>query len=263
MKRIVGPAVILMILAVPMIGAGTLVAAGKAGATGPEAVQTKVGTSKVVTVKGVKCTWDSTTHDTTASGTVIPKSPGTAIGNMSATLNESQKRTATAVTMIGSLQLSGAFSLSGSVASKPTTCRLVPAFAAPTATRMASYFASKGLPVTGIITYNATTDPNHLLGRPTGYLSKAAWADTRIAPMPGVSAGDVSLGGSAEVFATSTLATKRAQYLTAIESAAPILGSEYDYLLGPVLVRISGQLTPQQAAGYQAMMPGAQLYKPS
>src|SRR5689334_22932043 len=34
-----------------------------------------------------------------------------------------------------------------------------------------------GLPITNLIVYNATTDPNHLLGRQNEYTSKDAWVD--------------------------------------------------------------------------------------
>ena len=32
-----------------------------------------------------------------------------------------------------------------------------------------------GLPIASVTVYNATTDPNHLLGRQGGYTSKVAW----------------------------------------------------------------------------------------
>jgi hypothetical protein len=38
-----------------------------------------------------------------------------------------------------------------------------------------------------------------------------------------------------------------------------ILGTEYDYLAGPVLLRLSSQLTPAQAAAYGHVI-GATLY---
>jgi hypothetical protein len=38
-----------------------------------------------------------------------------------------------------------------------------------------------------------------------------------------------------------------------------ILGTEYDYLAGPVLVRVAGVLTPAQAAQYGAAI-GGKLY---
>ena len=43
----------------------------------------------------------------------------------------------------------------------------------------------------------------------------------------------------------------RAAYIESIEKALPMLGTEYDYLNGPVLLRVSQDLTPTQAKGYQ------------
>lgn len=33
---------------------------------------------------------------------------------------------------------------------------------------------------------------------------------------------------------------------------APVLGSEYDYVVGSLLIRVSGVLTPTQAGAYKA-----------
>jgi hypothetical protein len=121
-----------------------------------------------------------------------------------------------------------------------------------TAASVYKKFAKAGLPVSGLIVYTAATDPNHLLGRPTGYTSKCAWGDSRV-PAPDATAastGDTGNGGSVEVFRTAAEAKARAKYIFTIDSAAPILGSEYDYLAGGVLVRVSQYLTPTQAASY-------------
>jgi hypothetical protein len=56
----------------------------------------------------------------------------------------------------------------------------------------------------------AADDPNHLLGRPHGYTSKTAFADSRVP------------------------------------------ADEVEYLAGPVLVRVSRLLTPDQAKEYEA-----------
>ena len=115
-------------------------------------------------------------------------------------------------------------------------------------------FVTAGLPVSGLIVYTAATDPNNLLGRPNGYTSKCAWVDSRVPTTDtnGLTPGDVSLGGSVEVFPTPAGATARAAYLVSLYKAAPILGTEYDYLAGPVLIRVSQDLTPAQAATYDA-----------
>jgi hypothetical protein len=134
---------------------------------------------------------------------------------------------------------------------------------APSAARVFAAFRSARLPVSRLIVYTAASDPNHLLGRPNGYVSKVAWVDRRVkhAATVGDSTGDLALGGTVEVFATSSDAAARARYVQTIEKAAPILGSEYDYVKGAVLARISGLLTPAQAASYGRVLRVAAPYR--
>lgn len=122
----------------------------------------------------------------------------------------------------------------------------------PTAATVYRDFVKAGLPASGLIVYTATTDPNSLLGRPNGYTSKCAWLDSRVpaSDATAASSGDIGNGGGVEVFPTAAEATARAAYLFSIYKGAPILGSEYDYLTGPVLIRVSYYLTPAQAASY-------------
>jgi hypothetical protein len=138
--------------------------------------------------------------------------------------------------------------------------------AAPALTASSVYSAlqAAGLPVSRLIVYTAATDPNHLLGRPGGYLSKCAWSDSRVpaADTAGLSPGDIGFGGGVEVFSTAAEATARAEYIATAEAAVPLVGSEYDYLAGPVLVRVSQYLTPDQAATYGSAI-RATLYQPS
>ncbi len=67
----------------------------------------------------------------------------------------------------------------------------------------------------------------------------------------GDSKGDVDYGGSVEVFATANEAKARAVYIESVLKADPMLGTEYDYLNGPVLLRVSQYLIPSQAEEYQ------------
>jgi hypothetical protein len=97
--------------------------------------------------------------------------------------------------------------------------------------------------------FTEATDPNHKLGRPGGYSSKATWTDTRIPPDVAED-GQVERGGTVEVFGSAANAKARSDYVQAGLKAAGFLGSEYHYLRGGVLVRVSGQLTPDQAAEY-------------
>jgi hypothetical protein len=105
--------------------------------------------------------------------------------------------------------------------------------------------------------YTADNDPNHLLGRPNGYISKATFTDSRVASSPLITPGSVDAGGSVEVFADADSAQRRQQYIQGLQKASPLLGTEYEYLSGATLVRVSGKLTPTQAAGYQAALSGS------
>ena len=140
---------------------------------------------------------------------------------------------------------------SPSVSAKPS-----PVGAATNASAVIARLKAAKLPIGEATVYGAASDPNHLLGRPGGYTSKAAFTDTRINPNDArdTTPGSVDLGGSVEVFATSGDATAREQYIQAAEKAAPIVGTEYDYVSGPVLLRVSQVLTPQQAAQYKAAL---------
>jgi len=115
--------------------------------------------------------------------------------------------------------------------------------------------AGQGLPVTLTVTYTAETDPNKQLGRPNGYTSKAAFTDSRInaADVAGKKEGDVGLGGSVEVFDDADQAQQRADYIQEIGKKLPVLG-EYDYVAGPVLLRVSKELTPDQAEAFEAAL---------
>ncbi|MBV9026594.1 MAG: hypothetical protein JO362_22990 [Streptomycetaceae bacterium] len=104
--------------------------------------------------------------------------------------------------------------------------------------------------MTGTVT--AANDPNSLLGRPHEYTSKITFSDSRIPASDTQFAGlgDVDLGGAIEAFANAQDATTREQYLQAI-TAKMSMFSEYDYVHGTVLIRVSHYLTPDQAKEYE------------
>jgi len=109
---------------------------------------------------------------------------------------------------------------------------------------------------TGTLTtvYTAETDPNKLLGRPGGYMSKTAFSDSRIKPaLFGTTQDSVNGGGSVELFADEDAATARRNYVQELGKRLPIL-TEYDYQSGPVLLRVSRNLTPEQAAEYESAL---------
>ncbi|MFE9804727.1 hypothetical protein ACFYP6_39000 [Streptomyces goshikiensis] len=99
----------------------------------------------------------------------------------------------------------------------------------------------------------AESDPNHLLGRPGQYTSKITFSDSRIkaADTDGLEPGDVALGGAIEAFATPADAQARATYIQTVTKGMPAL-TEYDYVHGSIVVRLSRYLTPGQAGEYKA-----------
>ena len=107
------------------------------------------------------------------------------------------------------------------------------------------------------VVYTADTDPNHLLGRPGGYVSKTAFIASRVSKIDveGMRSDAVERGGSVEVFPDEQGAQNRVKYIQAIASGFPA-AVEYDYLSGPVLVRVSRMLTPAQASEYQNALKG-------
>lgn len=103
--------------------------------------------------------------------------------------------------------------------------------------------------------YSERDDPNQLMGRPGGYTSKTAFYDMRIAKgdLQGLEDDDILRGGSVEVFDTEKAAKTRHEYVKAIAEASSMF-AEYDYLRGTMVVRVSRELTPGQAAEYEAAL---------
>jgi len=110
---------------------------------------------------------------------------------------------------------------------------------------------SAGLPVGDYVVYTAETDLNGLLGRPGQYTAKVNFIDTSIGS--GSSEFDIAGGGSIEVFEAVEQAEVRAEYLTEIVMANPAF-VEYDFFNGSILLRVSGTLTPDEAARYDAAL---------
>lgn len=113
------------------------------------------------------------------------------------------------------------------------------------------WLKTHGVQVTVTKVYDENTDPNSLLGRPGGYTSKAAFQDARVpADRYGSEPDDPDRGGSVEVFGTEDRAVARAKDVQ-VKLKAFGLGTEYDYIVGGVLVRVTGTVSPTQARSYQ------------
>jgi hypothetical protein len=121
-----------------------------------------------------------------------------------------------------------------------------------TAAQITQKLKDAGLPISKVIVYTEKTDPNNMMGRPGGYVGKTAFVDKRVDPAKAKddSEGSAELGGSVEVYSISDAAAQRAAYVQGFYTGG-MLGSEYDYSAGSVVLRVSGILTPSQARGYQ------------
>ncbi len=114
-----------------------------------------------------------------------------------------------------------------------------------------------GLPITDSAVITESNDANNLIGRPGQYVSKVAFADSRLGvPIDRAEPGNEG-GGSIEVFADGADAQVRSDYIQqTLQSLGPIAGTEYHFLAGPVLVRVNGELPPSVAAEYEAASAG-------
>jgi hypothetical protein len=117
-----------------------------------------------------------------------------------------------------------------------------------TAEESVAALKERGLPVSNVKVYDSSTDPNDLLGRPNGYKSKVNFQDARLGGDP--DDFDTENGGSVEFFGSESSATARRKYIEEIGKSLPVL-TEYDYQNGPVLLRLSKKLTPEQAKEYE------------
>jgi len=99
-----------------------------------------------------------------------------------------------------------------------------------------------------IVTITEKNDPNNSIGRPGKYTDAAALFDKRVRCESKL---DITCGAKIEIYEDADAAKARAAYLDGIMKAAPILGSEWHELAGPVLLRVSGKLRPSWAKAYR------------
>lgn len=108
-----------------------------------------------------------------------------------------------------------------------------------------------GMPIGEYVVYSAADDPNGLLGRPGQYTSKVNFVDTTLVPSAIVF--DVAEGGSIEMFETQELAQARADYIFTVIQENPSL-VEYDFVVGGILLRVSGTHLPDVAEQYHVAL---------
>ena len=120
------------------------------------------------------------------------------------------------------------------------------------AERIALRLKAAGMPIGQIQVYDASTDPNKLLGGAGQYTSKVNFLDKQLGGSQGASLGEINIGqeGSVEVFANEEEARKRTEYVRSITERSA-LTAEYSYLRGLVYLRLPRGLTPEQAKEYE------------
>lgn len=135
----------------------------------------------------------------------------------------------------------------------PPTATNPPPAASLTDAGILAALQAAGLPIAETVIYTAETDPNKFLGRPNQYIAKAAWHDSRLPAPTNPKTPEVSDGGGLEIYPDAAGAATRGAYIAGIGKASPLF-AEYDYLYGPVLLRLALALTPTQAADYTKAM---------
>jgi len=108
-----------------------------------------------------------------------------------------------------------------------------------------AYLKENGFPIGNVVVYTEETDPNKFLGRPNQYISKLNFSDTTLSPN-----ADNLNGGSIEVFLNPEDAEARKTYIDTIGKQMPVL-SEYSFIRGTALLRLSRDLTPTKAQEYE------------
>ncbi|OUE28354.1 hypothetical protein BFL36_01865 [Clavibacter michiganensis] len=104
-----------------------------------------------------------------------------------------------------------------------------------------------GVPSSGdIVQITEDNDPNDVIGRPTGYVDAATLYDSRVS----CDELGAECGASIEIWADAAAAQARMDYIQGILASTTALGTEYDYIRGNAIVRVTGELKPSQAAEY-------------
>lgn len=75
--------------------------------------------------------------------------------------------------------------------------------------------------------------------------------DVSASKIEGKDADAIERGGSVEVYSTPADAKGRSAYIQSMLKGVAMFGTEYHFLHGGVLVRVTGNLTPTQAADYK------------
>ncbi|WP_445337228.1 hypothetical protein [Clavibacter sp. CFBP 8614] len=99
-----------------------------------------------------------------------------------------------------------------------------------------------------IVQITEDNDPNNVIGRPTGYVDAATLYDSRVS----CDELGAECGASIEIWSDGAAAQARMDYIQGILASTTALGTEYDYVRGNAIVRVTGELKPSQATEYES-----------
>ncbi|MCW2132368.1 hypothetical protein [Arthrobacter sp. VKM Ac-2550] len=123
-----------------------------------------------------------------------------------------------------------------------------------TAIEIAEQLEAEVATVVKVTEVTEDNDVNELIGRPSQYTSAAWIADEA---MEDPSATGIDSGAVVEVFENAEDAKTRSDYIQGmLKESGGVLGTEYHHLQDNVLLRVSGQLKPSQAALYEEAFAG-------
>ena len=114
-----------------------------------------------------------------------------------------------------------------------------------------------GLPISKVIIYTKSSDPNGQLGQPGSYTSKGSFVDGRVNSddVADADRGSIDLGGGVEVFEDDSRAEARALYIEqAIKGLGGLVAAENDVVSGGILLRLSGYLSPKDVEQYRSAL---------
>jgi hypothetical protein len=115
------------------------------------------------------------------------------------------------------------------------------------AEQVVAAFKERGIPIGQVAVLGAATDPDHLLGTPGGYTSKALFVDTRLGS--GAQQPAVEAGGAVEYFANQRDAQRRfTQLLAAVKGSVQPGQLFHD---GDIVLRLSPALSADQVSEYE------------
>lgn len=103
-----------------------------------------------------------------------------------------------------------------------------------------------------VVAVTEDNDPNDLIGRPNGYIDAAVIYDKRAT----CSELGADCGATIEVWPTAEDARARSDYIQKTLKDNKMLGTEYDTLQGPMLLRVTGELKPSAAKVYAEVFTG-------